>query len=62
MMVIGLIYTIKIGQTQGQNHRSNNDSAVDDVVQAHPYTRNPIFWTYLIGLGIAFVYILYRMI
>lgn len=62
IMVIGLIYTIRIGQTQGQNNRSEFDSDINDVVEAQPYTRNPVFWAYIIGLGAAFLYILYRMV
>lgn len=62
VLVIGVVNTIRVGQSQGQNRKSEFDSDLNDVVEAHPYTRNPIFWVYIFGLGLAFLYIFYNMI
>ncbi|WP_102347108.1 hypothetical protein [Bacillus sp. Marseille-P3661] len=62
VMAIGLVYTIRLGQTQGQKQRSDYDSDINDVVEAHPYTRNPVFWVYIGGFGLILLYIVYYML
>lgn len=59
VLIIGFIQTIRVGQAQGQNQQSEFDSEISDVVKAHPYTRNPVFWAYIIGFGLVFAYIIY---
>lgn len=60
VLIIGFVQTIRVGQGQVQR-QSNFDSDIGGTVKAHPYTRNPVFWVYIVGLGIVFAYILYQM-
>lgn len=61
ILIIGFVQTIRLGQTQGQGQESTIDSDISDVVKAHPYTRNPVFWAYIVGLALAFAYLIYQM-
>lgn len=44
--LFGLVYTYRIAQ----NQRSGIDHEVSDKIEAHPYTLNPIFITYVVAL------------
>jgi len=61
ILIIGFVQTIRVGQAQVQNRQSSLDSSIGAVVKEHPYTKNPIFWLYIVGLGLAFAYIAYYM-
>ncbi len=62
VLIIGFIQTIRVGQTQNGQNGSEIDSEISGVVKAHPYARNPVFWAYIIGLGIVFAYMFYHFL
>lgn len=58
ILVIGFFYTWNI--SKNTKYQSNGyDTEINPKVQAHPYTRNPIFLTYLIGAAIVIGFIVY---
>lgn len=61
ILIIGFVQTIRLGQTQGQGQERTLDSDISEVVKAHPYTRNPVFWVYIVGIALAFAYLIYQM-
>lgn len=59
-MIIGLVYTYRVAENQRKRERY--DTAIGEKVQENPITRNPVFLTYLVGLGIAFLYLVYVIV
>lgn len=58
ILVGGLFYTLKLGkntkyQTEGY------DTEIHDKVKDHPFTRNPVFLTYIIAAILTLVFIAY---
>ncbi|MHC0035610.1 hypothetical protein [Pseudoneobacillus sp. C159] len=57
VILVGLIYTLQLARRQ--RYQSEYDAEISEKVQAHPYTRNPVFLAYIIGLGLALCWIIY---
>jgi hypothetical protein len=55
-----LLYTIMI--IQEQKVKKLYDSPIPKAVQEHPYVRNPVIWTVVIGTGLVFFYIFYEAV
>ncbi|MBM7647301.1 hypothetical protein JOC78_000222 [Bacillus ectoiniformans] len=58
--VFSLIYTMKVLKSQGAVKEM--DQPIPETVQHHPYTKNPIFWAYVIGIGLALAFIIYAAV
>jgi uncharacterized membrane protein SpoIIM required for sporulation len=58
ILVIGFFYTWNI--SKNTKYQSNGyDTEINGKVQAHPYTRNPVFLTYIIGASLVIGFIVY---
>lgn len=58
ILITSLFYTIRVGKVVS-DRKSKMDSQLSEKVQAHPYTRNPVFLAYLIAGLAALAYIFY---
>jgi hypothetical protein len=58
ILVIGLFYTLKISKNT-KYQSGGYDTEINEKVQAHPYTRNPVFLAYIIGALIFFLFLAY---
>jgi hypothetical protein len=61
ILAIGLFYTYQLGKRQ-HNMRQQFDTEINEKVQDHPYTRNPVFLTYVIAAALAIAFIIYMAI
>lgn len=53
--LFGLFYTYRLAQ----NQKSKYDTKVNEHVEAHPYTLNPVFITYIVAIVLSLGYLLY---
>jgi hypothetical protein len=53
----GLLYTVRVAKRQ--RYQGEYDVEISEKIQEHPITRNPVFLAYIIGLGIAFAFMVY---
>lgn len=53
----GLLYTVRVAKRQ--RYQGEYDAEISDKIQAHPVTRNPVFFAYIIGIGLALAYMVY---
>ncbi|MFD1735617.1 hypothetical protein ACFSCX_03480 [Bacillus salitolerans] len=59
ILITGLFYTFNI--SKNTKYQTNGyDTEVNPKVQDHPYTRNPIFLTYIIAGVLIIGYIIFR--
>lgn len=58
ILVTSLIYTFKIGKLVSER-KAKYDTQLNEKVQEHPYTRNPVFLAYMIAAVLALAYIFY---
>jgi energy-converting hydrogenase Eha subunit F len=58
ILVVGFVYTIRVAKNQ-RYQRGEYDTQINEKVQVHPYTRNPVFIAYLIFIGLVLAYIIY---
>jgi hypothetical protein len=58
ILAVGLIYTLKIGKNT-KYQTDGYDPEISDKVQAHPYTRNPIFLAFIIFALLFFIFLAY---
>jgi ABC-type Fe3+ transport system permease subunit len=58
ILIIGLWYTLNIAKNT-KNKTDGYDTEINENVQAHPYTRNPVFLAYIIGALVFFVFLAY---
>jgi hypothetical protein len=61
ILVWGLIYTIRNGKVVS-TRQSELDTEINEKTQNHPMLLNPIFLAYIIGIGLAILYIVYQAI
>ncbi|WP_100330749.1 hypothetical protein [Bacillus xiapuensis] len=57
-VVFSVFYTFRVLKQQ-QAVKEGLDQPVPNAVQGHPYLKNPIFWSYLIGFGLLLAFIFY---
>jgi uncharacterized membrane protein YidH (DUF202 family) len=53
----GLLYTMRVARRQ--RNQGEYDVEINQKVQAHPYTKNPVMLAYVIGLGLVLAYMVY---
>lgn len=53
-----LIYTYKVGKLANENG-ARFDSQINEKIQDHPYSLNPVFWVCVIAGILSLAYILY---
>jgi len=58
ILATSLIYTFKVGKLVSER-KAKYDTQINERVQDHPYTRNPVFLTYLIAAVLSLAYIFY---
>mgnify|MGYP005827996323 CR=1 FL=1 len=58
ILISGLIYTFKIGKISSIR-QSEYDTEINEKVQRHPALLNPVFLAYIIGIGLALLYLVY---
>jgi len=58
ILATSLIYTFKIGKLVSER-KAKYDTQLNEKVQEHPYTRNPVFLAYMIAAVLALAYIFY---
>ena len=61
ILIVGLIYTFRLGENQ-KFQRSEFDTEINEKVQDHPIIRNPVFLTYIIGIGLVTAYMIYMAV
>ncbi|MBO8178714.1 hypothetical protein [Aeribacillus pallidus] len=58
VLLFSLIYTFMVARNQ-KALKGTNDTDIPDQVEEHPYIRNPIFWTYIIFIGLLLAFVIY---
>ncbi|WP_235991705.1 hypothetical protein [Metabacillus schmidteae] len=58
VLITSLLYTFKVGKLVSER-KAKYDTQLNEKVQDHPYTRNPVFLAYLIAAVISLAYIFY---
>ena len=58
ILVTSLIYTFKIGKLVS-GRKAKYDTQLNEKVQDHPYSRNPVFLAYMIAAVLSLAYIFY---
>ncbi|WP_253957734.1 hypothetical protein [Metabacillus halosaccharovorans] len=58
ILVTSLIYTFKIGKLVSER-KAKYDTQLNEKVQDHPYSRNPVFLAYMIAAVLSVAYIFY---
>ncbi|TYS15941.1 hypothetical protein FZC78_14175 [Rossellomorea vietnamensis] len=61
VLVLSLLYTLKVARQQ-KELKNELDTDLPDKVQEHPYTKNPIFLTYLIAAVLVILFIIYKAV
>ncbi|WP_240189927.1 MULTISPECIES: hypothetical protein [Bacillaceae] len=61
LLILSLLYTFKVARQQ-KALKNELDTDLPDKVQEHPYTKNPIFLTYLIAAVLVILFIIYKAI
>lgn len=59
ILVGGLLYTLRIGRLASVK-QSEFDSEINEKTRRHPVLLNPVFLAYIIGIGLAILYIVYH--
>lgn len=57
VLTAGLLYTVRVAKRQ--RYQGEYDADISEKIHDHPYTRNPVFFAYIIGIGIALAYMVY---
>jgi hypothetical protein len=58
VLVGGLIFTLGTGRMVS-TRSGEFDTEINKKTQSHPYLLNPVFLTYIIGIGAIILYIIY---
>ncbi|WP_168413173.1 hypothetical protein [Bacillus salacetis] len=61
VLAASLLYTFKVARQQ-KALKNELDTEIPEKVQDHPYSRNPIFLTYLIAAVLVILFIIYKAI
>jgi hypothetical protein len=61
ILAFSLIYTFKVAKQQ-KSLKNELDTDLPEKVQEHPYTRNPIFLSFLIAAVLVILFIIYKAI
>jgi hypothetical protein len=61
VLVLSFLYTLKVARQQ-KALKNELDTDLPDKVQEHPYTKNPIFLTYLIAAVLVILFIIYKAV
>ncbi|OZI12316.1 hypothetical protein CEW92_07535 [Bacillaceae bacterium SAS-127] len=55
---LSVFYTVRVFK-QHETAKEGLDSSIPETVQQHPYIKNPIFWSYIIGFGVLLIFVFY---
>lgn len=58
VLAASLIYTYRVGKLANENG-AKFDSQLNEKIQDHPYSLNPIFWILIIAAILSVAYIIY---